>query len=322
MKGVAVMATAKQNLNRQLGADNANAIEALVTEALREHGESLENLRQEVAGLREEVSEFPELRARLNAAARALLGEINDHNDRVERHNDGQSVTPDEVAAEGQRLDEVQGQVGEVRDALEERVGVLEAILASDHDGERPASRIDGIEDDIVGLRGRLDQVESRAGEAHSLSTQAIAIARASIMGGNLLRRAATAALATWLVVFAIYFLLAGLGPVDWKWRDAFGWPSVLAGLVGCLVYLFARQREEAQAGAAAVAQAQGNGTASEGQGDTDEPAQPVPPVVPARPRPHRAPAQPVPPAAAVRPRPHQAPASASAQAAAEASAR
>lgn len=247
------MATEKDDLARQIGADNADAIEALIDAKLKANGTALDELRREVVELRQKASGMDELKERVEAAVKALRGEIREHNDQIDERNAGREVTPQQVNQQEGRIEEKKAEVAGIREDVEARLRSLEAIVAREHDGQRPPSRLDTIEERLAG-------VSSHAEGARTVAAQALAVARASGGGGQVLRRALSVALAVWLIVFALYLLIFGLGPGDWRWRDAFGWPSVLAGmaaLTASLVFFRQGQHEdEAEAQAEAHAEA------------------------------------------------------------------
>lgn len=159
------MATAKENLDRQIGQGNADAIEALVDEKLQARSEDLETLRQEIVALREEVGDIPELKRQLQAAAGLLRGAIDDHNELVDRRNAGEPVSEREVAEDEVRVQRVSTDVESVRDELEQRVTALEDQVGRN---------------DSEGLRGAVKDAQTTADSAKATADEALRLAQSN----------------------------------------------------------------------------------------------------------------------------------------------
>ena len=79
-----------------------------------------------------------------------------------------ESGNPDDAAKAKAKVTEAKEAVSEAEVAVQEAVKRHEAILAVNHEGPRPPSRLDKIEDSITGLRGAVDQ--SASASAHALA--------------------------------------------------------------------------------------------------------------------------------------------------------
>lgn len=159
------MATAKENLDRQIGQDNADAIEALVDEKLQARSEDLETLRQEIVTLREEIGDIPELRRQLVAAGALLRDAIDDHNQLVDRRNAGEPVSEREVAEDEVRVQRVSTDVESVRGELEQRVDALEDQVGRS---------------DSEGLRGAVKDARTTADNAQATADEALRLAQSN----------------------------------------------------------------------------------------------------------------------------------------------
>jgi len=213
------MATARENLDRQVGEDNAGAIEAFIDEKLQQRSEDFEGLRQELIALREQVGDIPELRRQLSAAGQLLREAIEEHNGLVDRRNAGEPVSEREVVEGGARIERVSTEVGGVRDTLEERVAALE---------ERADDPVTGFQ----ALHDRDDNLQEQIDEIRDAQSQ-----EAVVSGG---KSGLAAALVTFVVVFILVSVWALVFNHSWVW--AFAWGAVLGGLVGVIVGLAPRE--------------------------------------------------------------------------------
>ena len=225
------MATAKDNLDRQIGEANANAVEALIDEKLAQRSEDLEGLRQEIVTLREQVGDrgraslvrdvlhVPELRRQLQAAAGLLRDAIDDHNGLVDRRNAGEPVSEKEVVEDEARIKRVSTDVESVRDELEQRVTALE-------------ERADGHDSDIQSLRDADTHLQEQINEIRSGQSEV------TTSGG---KSGLKAALITFTVVFFVVWLVIVLTPIEgWLW--AVVWGAILGGLVGLVVGIASKE--------------------------------------------------------------------------------
>lgn len=214
------MATAKDNLDRQIGEANANAVEALIDEKLSQRSEDLESLRQEIVTLREQVGDLPELKRQLQAAAGLLRDAIDDHNGLVDRRNAGEPVSEAEVAKDEARVQRVSTDVGSVRDELEQRVSAIEERLDDKDTGlDALLRRDDELQEQIDEIRSGQSTVTSSSGSKSGLK----------------------AALITFAVVFVVVWLVIVLTPIEgWLW--AVVWGAILGGLVGLVVGIASKE--------------------------------------------------------------------------------
>lgn len=214
------MATAKDNLDRQIGEANANAVEALIDEKLSQRSEDLESLRQEIVTLREQVGDLPELKRQLQAAAGLLRDAIDDHNGLVDRRNAGEPVSEKEVAEDDARIKRVSTDVESVRDELEQRVAALEERLDDKDTGLDALLRRDNeLQEQIDEIRSGQSTVTSSSGSKSGLK----------------------AALITFAVVFVVVWLVIVLTPIEgWLW--AVVWGAILGGLVGLVVGIASKE--------------------------------------------------------------------------------
>ena len=214
------MATAKDNLDRQIGEANANAVEALIDEKLSQRSEDLESLRQEIVTLREQVGDLPELKRQLQAAAGLLRDAIDDHNGLVDRRNAGEPVSEKEVVEDEARIKRVSTDVESVRDELEQRVAAIEERLDDKDTGlDALLRRDDELQEQIDEIRSGQSTVTSSSGSKSGLK----------------------AALITFAVVFFVVWLVIVLTPIEgWLW--AVVWGAILGGLVGLVVGIASKE--------------------------------------------------------------------------------
>lgn len=213
-------ADASRTLSLQIGADNAEAVEALIDAKLQERSEDFEALRQEFLALREQVGDVPELRRQLSAAGQLLRDAIDEHNGLVDRRNSGEPVSQDEIAEDGERVERVSTDLGSVRDELEQRVIVIEQRL------DDPATGLAALHDRDANLQEQIDELR---GAQTNVSTS-----------GS--KSGLTAALITFAAVFILAWVIIMLTPRHESWLWAVAWGAVLGGLVGLFVGLASKE--------------------------------------------------------------------------------
>ena len=215
------MATAKENLDRQIGEANSNAVDALIDEKLAQRSEDLEGLRQEIVTLREQVGDLPELRRQLQAAAGLLRDAIDDHNGLVDRRNAGEPVSEKEVVEDEARIKRVSTDVESVRDELEQRVAAIEERLDDKDTGLGALLRRDNeLQEQIDEIRSGQSTVTSSSGSKSGLK----------------------AALITFVVVFLLAWAIIMVTGDDESWLWAVVWGAILGGLVGLVVGIASKE--------------------------------------------------------------------------------
>lgn len=212
---------ARRTLRLQVGADNAEAIEAVIDETLSQRSEDLEGLRQEFAALREEVGDIPELKRNLKAAADLLRDSIDSHNQLVDRRNAGEPVSEREVIEDGERVQRVSTDLGSVREELEQRVAIIE-------------ERLDDPETGLAALNNRDDELQEQINELRD-SQVATTVTSAGKSGLK-------AALITFGVVFIFAWLWIMITDKHESWLWAVAWGAIFGGLVGIIVGLASRE--------------------------------------------------------------------------------
>ena len=220
------MATAKENLDRQIGDDNSNAVAALVDEKiearLNERSEDLETLRQELVALREEIGDIPELRRQLSAAGRLLRDAIDDHHEMAGRHEADGRVTASEVEAGEERIQRVSTDLGSVRDTLEGRVTTIEERLDDENTG-------------LAALHNRDDELQAQINELRDIQSTETTEIRSSKSGLK-------AALITFLVVFLLSWVIIMITGDDESWLWALAWGAIFGGIVGLVIGLASKE--------------------------------------------------------------------------------
>jgi hypothetical protein len=218
------MATAKENLDRQVGEDNSNAIEALIDEKLSQRSEDLEGLRRDVVALREQIGDvdMPELRRQLNAAAGLLREAIDDHNEQAARRNAGEPVAASEVEVGEERVQRVSTELDSVRGTLEQRVTALE-------------ERLDDPDTGLQALHNRDDELQEQINELRDNQSTETTEVRTSKSGLK-------AALITFVVVFLLAWAIIMVTADEESWLWAVAWAGVSAGLVGIVVGLASKE--------------------------------------------------------------------------------
>ena len=120
--------------------------------------------------------------------------------------------TPEKEAEAGEKVEEAEKSVDKTERDLAKRVGDVEETLApwrkGEKLGERKPSRFDPLEQDIVTLRGQMDQ-------SVSASAEALAIARSGVGRGPALWIVGAVSLA---VAFVIAVILAIFTPLTIFW--------------------------------------------------------------------------------------------------------
>ncbi len=181
--------------------------------------------RDEAARATDETSD------KLTASADRLNGVI-------EESKAGQPVEPERADQAAESVDQAGKAVKETSEgvsrqlaALQERSDQHQAILAVEHDGERPPSRVDALE-------RRMDDAERRMDEHEGVIATAFSYARAAVNGDTAWRKAAMVGLVAFVVTLLLYCLLVLVTPVMWEWDNALGVPAIIAGLAAAIMLL------------------------------------------------------------------------------------
>lgn len=233
-----------------LGGIKVSDIEVIVDERLAATHAELSELRDMVESLRGEVANLPRQMSRQFADALSTVAAVFDdsaqqHDDLIERQRSGGGVASSEADADAQRASQVRQAVDELAASIEERVASLEddrnrheAILSPSHDGDRPPSRLDAIEESANALQGQVNALQERVAGSESVIASAFAQARASINGGNVLRRAAVWGLVTFVITLVLYLFAVALTPLEFQLNWALGLPAIVAGIIAAILWL------------------------------------------------------------------------------------
>lgn len=225
------------------------------------------------ATIREQAQRLPEEQRRevqpeVDAASRETQDAVRTTNDLQARRQAGEQIDEQEVdqarrqsdqaaSAQQQASDRVRSVSTTDRQPAQDdpRHGAIRRVVQEQESQPRQRQERPVIDRNSyvthAQLDQRLDQVGARIRTAETNSSRALAIAQASVSSDNAFRRAATWWLITFVVVGVLYWLLFGVGPFDWTFRDQFAWPFGLATMVGCIGAITAhdsQSRAEAQA--------------------------------------------------------------------------
>lgn len=225
------------------------AIKQQLDDVVAQQRETIEKVRSMPPAERSQV------KSKVDDATSQVRAAADDNNELVARQNAGEQVEPQEVKKSAERANQAQEAAGKVSGEVSRQLASLkeqsdrhQGILAVDHKGERPPSRIDEIVK-------RLDDHERRLGEHEGVIATAFAYARASVNSGRVWQQAAKVGLIAFVVTFLLYCLLVLITPVVWEWDNALGVPAVVAGLAAAIMFLRSGDTE-ADASSASYAEA------------------------------------------------------------------
>lgn len=256
-------------------------IKEVSLETLAEVKQQLVDLIEEHKRTIAEINAMPASpeRDRAVAAAKEASAEVKaagtEVNEVLAQERAGQPAASEQVQQAGESVERAKESVKQSSEevsrqlsALKEQGDAHQAILAVEHDGKRPDSRLDAIEKDVADLKAWKGGADERIEGAQDTANRAWATARASASSDHALRRGSTWALIVFVTVFVLYLLIWGLTGLDWTLRDQFAWPFGLAALaffVGVITATAARA--EASAFAESEAGHHGDGRRSAGLG-------------------------------------------------------
>ncbi len=185
----------------------------------RRHNELLRQIPVGTPGREEAVAEADQVSEQLNNA-KAAVNDVIDDAQQGSVDDDAVEEAEEQVEQAAEAAESLEGRLS----ALTETVQGHHSILVRDFEGERPSSRLDTIEESIVGLGASVEGLHSR------VSAQSRGGSKAGLWAGLGTFVAVT------LVAWMIYLAFTDTAR-DIEW--AVVWGLGLGGLVGILVSLF-----------------------------------------------------------------------------------
>lgn len=218
---------------KEVSLETLAEVKQQLVDMIEEHKKTIAAVRAMPESPEREVAKqaVDETTGQLSASADELNQVIEDTKAGQPVESEKADQVAESVAKTGEAVKETSEEVGRQLTALKEQSDRHEAILAVNHDGERPPSRIDSVEE-------RLDRVELCLDEHQGVIAYAFAQARAAVTGGAAWRRAAAVGLTTFVVTFLLYCLLVLISPIVWEWDNALGVPAIFAGIAAAIMFL------------------------------------------------------------------------------------